>query len=277
MSSDHHETVTPSLDSQFSHDDISMELTRCGLLVDNAEQLARLYSDHRDWAVVEQEWIENRVDQRSTKTSSKGIYRALSGRFNTISGALPRITRLPSVFDQCETTRDKAQILYFYLLENDPLVRYVVHQYVQRAQRQGVNRLDFSQETISGILNDFHYADGDEFDYASSTTQRWGEGFRAVMRKIGVLETKQSFTGQRPSMNTTPLLVASGYSWEQYGDDWLEQPIGWLYLFQSEPYWDSLAERLSDHSAWDASSLHTSLRLTPTEETYSWAESATEQ
>jgi hypothetical protein len=262
----------PSLDLTFSHDEVSMALTRCGLLVDRAETLARLYSQNRDWTVVEEQWIEERFDERSTRGSSKGIYRALSSRFKTAGSELPSIVQLPSVLDQCETVRDKAQVLYFYLLEDDPLVKYTVHQYVDRLQESGLEGLDFEQETVKRLLNDFHYDDGNEFDYAESTTRRWGEGLRSVMREIGVLDTQQALRGQIPNLGTTPLLVASGYSWETHGDDWLSQPTGWLYLFQSEQYWDSLAERVSNNENWEASGIHGELRLQPVDGTYDWAE-----
>ncbi|TKX41401.1 BrxA family protein [Halorubrum sp. ARQ200] len=262
----------PSLDSTFPHDEVSMALTRCGLLVDRAETLARLYAQHRDWTVVEEKWIKERFDERSTRGSSKGIYRALSSRFKTAGSELPSIVQLPSVLDQCETERDKAQVLYFYLLEDDPLVKYTVHRYADRLQESGAEGLDFEQETIERLLNEFHYDDGSEFDYAESTTRRWGEGLRSVMREIGVLDTQQALHGQIPNLGTTPLLVASGYSWELHGDDWLSQPTGWHYLFQSEPYWDSLAERVSDDPNWEASGIHGELRLQPVDDTYDWAE-----
>jgi hypothetical protein len=262
----------PSLDSIFSQDEVTMALTRCGLLVEKAEKLAQLYARHRDWTVVEEKWHDERFDERSTRRSSQTIYRALSSRFKTAGGSLPSIARLPSVFEQCETSRDKAQILYFYLIEDDPLVKYAVHRYVQRLQSTGADGLDFEQETVERILSEFHYDDGSEYDYAESTTRRWGEGLRSVMREIGVLETQQELQGQIPNIGTIPLLVASGYSWETHGDDWLSQPTGWLYLFQSEQYWDSLAERLSDHPEWEASGIHGELRLQPVDETYGWAE-----
>jgi hypothetical protein len=162
--------------------------------------------------------------------------------------------------------------LSFYLLEDDQLVKYAVHQYVHRLQTTGVEGLDFTQDTVERILNEFHYDDGSIFDYAESTTRRWGEGLRSVMREIGVLESQQTLQGQIPNVGTIPLLVASGYSWEIHGDDWLSQPTGWLYLFQSEQYWDSLAERLSEHPGWEASGIHGELRLQPVDETYGWAE-----
>jgi len=265
-------TTLPTLDSTYSHDEVSMVLTRCGLLVDRAETLARLYAQHRDWTVVEGKWIEERFDERSTRGSSKGIYRALSSRFKTAGSELPSIVQLPSVLNQCETVRDKAQVLYFYLLEDDPLVKYTVHRYVDRLQESDVAGLNFEQETIKRLLNEFHYDDGSEFDYAESTTRRWGEGLRSVMREIGVLDTQQALQGQIPNLGTTPLLVASGYSWETHGDDWLSQPTGWLYLFQSEQYWDPLAERVSDDPNWEASGIHGELRLQPVTDTYDWAE-----
>ncbi len=249
-----------------------MELTRCGLLIGRAEKLAQLYAQHRDWTVVEQKWVEGRFDERSTHGSSKGIYRALSSRFKTAGSELPSIVQLPSVLGQCETVRDKAQVLYFYLLEDDPLVKHTVHRYVDRLQGAGVDGLDFEQEMIEGLLNEFHYDDGSEFDYAESTTRRWGEGLRSVMREIGVLDTQQALQGQIPNLGTTPLLVASGYSWKLHGDDWLSQPTGWRYLFQSEQYWGSLVERVSDDPNWEASGIHGELRLQPVDDTYGWAE-----
>ena len=262
----------PSLDSIFSQNEVTMALTRCGLLVEKAEKLAQLYARHRDWTVVEEKWHDERFDERSTRGSSQTIYRALSSRFKTAGGSLPSIAQLPSVFEQCETSHDKAQVLYFYLIEDDPLVKYAVHRYVQRLQNTGADGLDFEQETVERILSEFHYDDGSEYDYAESTTRRWGEGLRSVMRETGVLETQQALQGQIPNIGTIPLLVASGYSWETYGDDWLSQPTGWLYLFQSEQYWDSLAERLSDHPGWEASGIHGELRMQPVDETYGWAE-----
>ncbi|WP_323676883.1 BrxA family protein [Halorubellus sp. PRR65] len=248
-----------------------MALTRCGLLVDKAEQIARLYSHHRDWTIVEEEWLEGRHDERSTRGSSKGIYRELSSRFKTAGENLPAVTRLPTVFDQCETTRDKAQVLYFYLIEDDPLVKYITHRYVQRLKRSGTEGLNYEQETVAQLLNEFHYDDGTQFDYAESTTRRWGEGLRSVMREIGVLETQQTLQGEAPNVGTVPLLIASGYSWEQDGKEWLTHPVGWLYLFQSEPYWESLAERVGNHPGWEASGIHGELRLQPVDGTYDWA------
>lgn len=262
----------PSLDGKYGPDEVSIDLTRCGLLVEKAETIARLYARHRDWTVVEETWTDERIDGRSTRGSSKGIYRVLSSRFKTASGALPSVGQLPSVFDQCETTRDKAQVLYFYLLEDDPLVKYAVHQYVQQLQKSGVDGLDFEQDRIERILDEFHYNDGSTFDYADSTTRRWGEGLRSIMREIDVLETRQTLQGHIPNLGTIPLLVASGYSWETDGDEWLSHPTGWLYLFQPEQYWDSLAERVSEHPAWEASGIHGELRLQPVENTYDWAE-----
>lgn len=249
-----------------------MALTRCGLLVDRAEKLAQLYAIHRDWTVVEEKWVEERFDERSTRGSSKGIYRALSSRFKTAGSELPSIVKLPTVFDRCETTRDKAQVLYFYLLEDDPLVKYTIHRYVNQFQKSGVDGLDFEQDAIDHFLNEFYYDDGSEFDYAESTTRRWGEGFRSVMREIDALETRQALQGQIPNLGKIPLLVASGYSWEIHEDDWLSQPTGWLYLFQPEQYWDSLAERVSDDPNWEASGIHGELRLNPIDDTYSWAD-----
>jgi hypothetical protein len=264
--------LIPSLDSSFSQDEVSMDLTMCGLLVEKAEEMARLYAAHRDWTTVEDRWFEERVDGRSTRGSSRKVYTVLSSRFKTAHRSLPAISRLPAIFEQCGTHRDKAQVLYFYLLEDDPLVKFVTHEYVRRLQERGTDALNFDQETVESLLTDFHYSDGEEFDYADSTTARWGEGLRGVMREIEVIETQQSLRGQTPNVGEIPLLVASGYSWEETGEGWLSRPLGWLYLFQQQQYWESLAERLGDHPSWEASGIHGELRLQPAEDTYAWAE-----
>lgn len=265
-------TLLPSLSAEFSQEEVSMDLTMCGLLVDQAEEMAKLYAVHRDWTTVEDIWFEERVDGRSTRGSSRKVYRVLSSRFKTADRSLPSIARLPSVFSNCETERDKAQVLYFYLIEDDPLVKFVVHEYVRRMQKRGIDGLNFDQDTVETLLNDFHYSDGEDFDYATSTTTRWGEGLRSVMRDIGVLETQQALHGQTPNVGIVPLLIASGYSWEKNDTDWLSAPVGWLYLFQQEQYWDSLAERLAEHDSWEASGIHGELRLQPTGDTYQWAD-----
>lgn len=249
-----------------------MNLTMCGLLVEKAEEMAELYATHRDWTTVEDRWFEERRDGRSTRGSSRKVYRVLSSRFKTADRSLPAISRLPSVLDRCEGARDKAQVLYFYLVEDDPLVKFVTHEYVRRLQERGVDGLDFEQGVVEALLDEFHYADGERFDYAESTTARWGEGFRSVMREIDVLETQQALHGQVPNVGETPLLVASGYSWENAGKEWLSRPLGWRYLYQPEQYWDSLAERLGNHPSWEASGIHGELRLQPVDDTYGWAE-----
>lgn len=264
--------ILPSLDAQFSPSDISMNLTMCGLLVEQAEELARLYATHREWTAVESRWFEERHDGRSTRDSSRKVYRILSSRFKTAGQSLPATSRLPTVFDQCETRRDRAQVLYFYLVMDDPLVRFVVHEYVSRLHQQGSDGLDFAQETIETILDDFRYVDGTTLDYAESTIERWGQGFRSVMRDIGVLETQQTTRGQTPNVGTVPLLVAAGYSWEQQGPEWLSTPSGWLSLFQQERHWNSLVERLAAHDHWDVRSLPGDVRLRPLGETYAWAD-----
>lgn len=262
----------PSLDGVFSREEVSVDLTMCGLLVDRAEHLARLYATHRDWTQVEEAWFDQRMDGRSTEGSSRKIYRVLSSRFKTVGSELPAISKLPAIFDQCETHRDKAQVLYFYLVEDDTLVKYVLHQYVRRFVDGSLAGIDFHAESVQETLQSFHYADGTEFDYAESTATRWGEGLRSVMREIGVLETQQSFEPTSPTVGTVPLLVSAGYSWQTDGEEWLSAPVGWLYLFQPEQYWESLAERLADHEAWTASGIHGTLRLEPSGDPFGWAD-----
>lgn len=260
--------LTP-LSRQFSHSEVNMDLTMCGLLVERAEELVGLYEEHGNWNQVKEIWFEERRANRSTRDSSQKIYRVLSSRFKNAPASLPNPRNLPFVLDACSTSRDKAQVLYLYLIVDDPLVRYVVHEYDQRLLADHPDALDFSNSTLIAILNQFEYVDGSAFDYAESTTERWCEGFRSVMREIGVLDDQQTVLGTPPSLGKIPLLVAMGYSYEEGDEVWFESPTGLQYLFQPSVRWEELYNRAAETEAWEFVELHGSLELRPTAEPYS--------
>jgi hypothetical protein len=269
LASDGGHSSLSSLSRQLSSDDVNMDLTMCGLLVERAEELAQLYAEHSNWNDVKDIWFDERLSNRSTRGSSQKIYRVLTSRFKTAPAALPNPSDLPVVFEECKTTREKAQILYLYLVANDSLVQYVVHEYVARLDEGKQEPLDFSDETLIAILSQLTYADGDSFDYADSTTKRWCEGFRSVMREIGVLDGQQSVVGASPSVGDIPLLVAMDYSHES-DEEWITAPRGLLYLFQPESRWEELFDRAASTDAWEYLELHGDLDLRPSEEPYSW-------
>jgi hypothetical protein len=249
-----------------------MDLTMCGLLVERAEELARLYAEHGNWNDVKDRWFGERLSNRSTRGSSQKIYRVLTSRFKNAPAALPNPSVLPAIFDECKTTRDKAQILSLYLIADDALVRYVVHEYVARAAHGKPDPLEFSNETLTRILNRFEYSDGNGFDYAESTTERWCEGFRSVMREIGVLDGQQATVGDPPSIGDIPLLVSMDYSYGADDEEWLTAPRGLLYLFQPEDRWAELFDRVASTDAWEYLERHGDLDFRPTDEPYSWVQ-----
>ncbi|MFC7141739.1 BrxA family protein [Halosimplex aquaticum] len=268
--SDGGDAPIPSLSGTISPDEVNMDLTMCGLLVERAEELTQLYADHGNWNDVKNIWFDERLSNRSTRGSSQKIFRVLTSRFKNAPTTLPNPSLLPQVFEQCETTRDKAQILYLYLVTDDTLVRYVVTEYSDRLVSEEPKPLDFSNETLLNILNSLTYSDGSSFDYAESTTERWCEGIRSVMREVGVLEGQQAVTGGTPSVGTVPLLVAMDYSYETGDEEWIASPRGFLYLFQPENRWEELFDRAASTSAWEYLELHGDLDLRPTEKPYSW-------
>jgi len=246
-----------------------MDLTMCGLLLERAEELAQLYAAHGNWTDVKDIWFDERLSNRSTRGSSQKIYRVLTSRFKTAPTALPNPSALPTVFEECKTTREKAQVLYLYLVANDSLVQYVVHEYVARRNDGKQEPLNFSDETLIVILSRLTYSDGESFGYADSTTKRWCEGFRSVMREIGVLDGQQSVVGTPPSIGDIPLLVGMDYSYES-DEEWTTAPRGLLYLFQPESRWEELFDRAASTDAWEYLELHGDLDLRPSEEPYSW-------
>lgn len=260
----------PSLSLEFSHEEINMDLTMCGLLPERAEELIRLYREHKNWNQVKEVWFEERRANRSTRGSSQKIFRVLTSRLKNAPASLPNPRDLPAVLDVCATSQDKAQVLYPYLVADDALVRYVVHEYVHRLSSDYPDALDLSNELLTSVLNQFEYADGTPFDYADSTMERWCEGFRSVMREIGVLENQQTVVGNPPSLGDTPLLVTMGYSYEEGEDEWFESPTGLQYLFQPSARWDELYNRAAETEAWEFVELHGSLQLWPANGPYSW-------
>lgn len=266
------ERILPPLSRQFPSEEVNVDLTTCGLLVERAAELARLYHEHGNWNDVKRVWFDERRSNRSTRGSSRKIYRVLTSRFKNAPASLPNAGDLPRIFDECTTTRDEAQILYLYLVEDDPLVRYVVHEYVDRLTTGRDDALDFSTETLTEILDRFEYADGGAFDYADSTTVRWCNGFRSVLRAIGVLESQQAVVGSPPSFGDVPLLVAMGYSYERGDDGWVEAPAGVLYLLQPENRWAELFDRVASSDVWKFTELHGELRLRPTDDPFPWTE-----
>ncbi len=264
-----------SLSRKCSPEEINMDLTMCGLLIERAEELVELYAEHGNWNDVKEIWFEERFSNRSTRASSQKIYRILTSRFKNAPVSLPNPSDLPSVFEKCSTTQDKAQILYLYLVADDLLVQYVVHEYVSRLTHEQQEGLDFSNEEITEILSQLEYTDGTSFEYADSTTERWCVGFRSVMRACGVLQDTQSTVGKPPSVGDIPLLVAMDYSYET-DNEWLNAPRGLLYLLQPEDRWEELFDRSANTDAWKYLELPGDLELRPTNEPYSWIDNGSE-
>lgn len=261
---------TLSLSRHFSKQEVTVDLTRCGLLVNRAEELTQLYAEHGNWNDVKAVWIDERRSGRSTKDSSQDIFRVLTSRLKNAPTTLPNASVLPRILDDCATSRDKTQVLFLYLVADDPLVRYVIHEYIGRTEAGYEPSFDFSNETLKEILNRLEYTDGSMFDYADSTTERWCKGFRSVLREIDVLEQQQAVVGTPPSIGDIPALVAMGNSYEDSDDDWIEAPRGLQYLFQPENRWEESFDRVAATNAWEYVNLHGDLHLRPTSSPYSW-------
>ena len=240
----------PSLVGSLSESEATMDLTAGGLLVDRTYELAELYAEHLDWGTVEEKWYEERVAERSSRESSRRIFPLLKGRLQAGGEGLPSVAQLPQLLDQCRNEREQAQLVYLYLLNYDGLARYVIHEYLRRLVKQGSSALDFQMKTALDILDSFRDKSGDPLDRSQSTQERWVQGIRSVMREIGVIDGKTSTDGQPPKVGDIPLQVGAYYSWIQNDDEWLTKPIGWLYLFQSEEYWEPQSKRLAQYDAW---------------------------
>jgi hypothetical protein len=261
------ETTTQTLESlnhTFSKQDVTMSLTEAGLLVDRAEAVVRLYAKHHNWGEVKERWHEERVHERGSRSSAQRIFRIIKRRLQAGGNALPSVSTLDELIRQCPTTQAKAQLLYFYLIQEDDLFRFVLHE-VLRIQGPDRDQWDLSPDRIASILRTFQYADGSELSYAKSTLERWVQGFRSVLRDIGVIKRPYDDEGTVPTVDFPPLHVGALYSWTVEGRQWPERPIGWLYLFQSSVHRDALFDRLQSSDGWMVSQLRDQTVLTPVE------------
>ena len=240
----------PSLAGTLPESDITTGLTQCGLQTDRTNEIASLYAEELDWTSVKDIWYDERVAERSSKNSSKKLLVTIRSRLQSAGEGLPSVPQLPSILDQCRNEREEAQVLFLYLLNHDGLARFVIHEYLRRMTKQNVSALNFEMERVLDILDNFRYKSGDPLEYSESTQKRWVQGLRSALREIGVLEGKTETSGQTPKVGDIPLQVGAYYSWVQNDDEWLTKPIGWLYLFQSEEYWEPQSKRLAQYDAW---------------------------
>lgn len=240
----------PSLVGSLPDSEIKTDLTQCGLQIERTQEIASLYAEELDWTTVQELWYDDRVANRSSQDSSRKVFSPIKYRLQSAGEGFPPVPLLPEILEQCRNERDKAQIAYMYLLNYDGLARFVIHEYLRRLMRHGSNALDFEMETVLSILNDFRDKSGDPLERSESTQRRWVQGLRSVFRDIGVIEGKTSTSGQTPKVGDIPLQVAAYYSWVKNGDEWLTRPIGWLYLFQPEEYWEPQSARLAGYESW---------------------------
>lgn len=253
-----------TLNRQFESSDITIALTEAGLLVDRAETIVQLYVSCHSWSAAKERWHEGRMHERGSRASAQRIFRIIKRRLQAGGERLPTVSALSGLLQQCPTSSAKAQLLYFYLIQEDNLFRFVLHEVLRR---QGVDRdqWDLSPDEIASILSAFQYEDGSELDYAESTLERWVQGFRSVLRDIGVIKGPYDERGTVPTVDFPPLHVGALYSWNVERRQWPERPIGWLYLFQPRVHRQALFDRLQSSDWWTASQLRDQTVLTPVE------------
>jgi hypothetical protein len=198
---------------------------------------------------VKKRWHESRVHERGSRSSAQQIFRIIKRRLLAGEASLPPITRLAELAERCPTDQAKAQLFYFFLIQEDDLFRFVLHEVLRQ---QGVDRKewDLSSETLGSVLSAFQYSDGSGIEYADSTLHRWVQGFRSVLRDVGVIKKSYDQQGQVPTVDLPPLDLSSLYSLNERGPDWAETPIGWYYLFQPPSYHDILRQRLLSNNQW---------------------------
>jgi hypothetical protein len=256
------ENSLPSLNGTLAESDVSMALTEAGLLPDRVETIVQLYAEHHSWAEVKERWHAERIHERGSRDSAQGIFRILKRRLQAGGEALLPVSELHRLVQECPTGQSKAQLFYFYLIQEDDLFRYVLHEVLRR---QGFDREEWqlSTDEIESVLDDFRYEDGSGLTYAESTLHRWVQGFRSVLRDIGVLDGPYDETGTVPTVDFPPTHLGALFAWNVAGKNWPERPIGWLYLFQPPAHQETLIDRIQSSERWATSRLRDQTVIAP--------------
>lgn len=252
-----------SLNGQFTQAETHVGLVAASLDLELTREIAELYNECGDWATASDQWLEQRKAGRLTVEGSRRPFNAIKPRLQAAGGGLPPLRYLPGVLDACRKERDQRQVLYCYLVAEDAVARYVLHEYLRQLRRHSVNTLDFSNDQIVSFLDSFRHADGSPLDSSDSTKERWGTNFRSALRSIGVIQSKQGASGDIPSIGDVPLEVAAYWSWQQLDDEWLQNPVGWRYMFQTEPFWSPQSDRLAESPRWTTHESHGRLWYEP--------------
>ena len=245
-----------SLNGQFSTEETHIGLVAASLDLDQTREIAELYNDSGDWNTTSERWLDERRAERVTIEGSRRSFNAIKPRLQEAGGGLPPLRYLPDILDQCRNQRDQHQVIYCYLVAEDAVFQYVLHEYLVQGDDRGASNLDFSDSQIIGMLEEFQHIGGEPLDWAESTKDRWASNFRGVLRSIGVIDSRQGTTGEVPNIGDVPLEVAAYWSWHEDGDEWLTDPLGWRYLFQPEPFWEPQTQRLTKSTRWTSHQAH---------------------
>lgn len=245
-----------SLNGEFSTEETHIGLVAASLDLDQTREIAELYNDSGDWNTTSERWLDERRAERVTIEGSRRSFNAIKPRLQEAGGGLPPLRYLPDILDQCRNQRDQHQVIYCYLVAEDAVFQYVLHEYLVQGDNRGASNLDFSDSQIIGMLEEFQHIGGEPLDWAESTKDRWASNFRGVLRSIGVIESRQGTTGEVPNIGDVPLEVAAYWSWHKDGDEWLTDPLGWRYLFQPEPFWEPQTQRLTKSTRWTSHQAH---------------------
>lgn len=245
-----------SLNGQFSTEETHIGLVAASLDLDQTREIAELYNDSGDWNTTSERWLDERRAERVTIEGSRRSFNAIKPRLQEAGGGLPPLRYLPDILDQCRNQRDQHQVIYCYLVAEDVVFQYVLHEYLVQGDDRGASNLDFSDSQIIRMLEEFQHIGGEPLDWAESTKDRWASNFRGVLRSIGVIDSRQGTTGEVPNIGDVPLEVAAYWSWYEDGDEWLTDPLGWRYLFQPEPFWEPQTQRLTKSTRWTSHQAH---------------------
>ena len=225
-------------------------LSKTGLVPGRIEKLVHLYNEVESWQSAENIWHGKRLAGRGRRSSSARIFRIWKSYLQSANGLLPNMSKLSTLLSSLINKRSKAQILYFYLLQGDRMVREFLEYLISRE-----NYFDndfFEKGNLYSLLESFFELHNFEEEYVEKSKRRWLRGIRSVLVKIGALKGGDSTTIETPVLSKDVLLCSAEFSYlkSQDKDKWYEEPFGWKLLFYREGDYNHLIDRILETDYW---------------------------
>ena len=162
------------------------KLVHCGLVMSETEQLLHYYVDSgEDWSRVRESVLSRNLLGKQSKNRARHIFEVVQHRYKEAPEWLPPTAFVSKFYNASISERAKKQIGLTYVAADDPLLRKMLFTF----------RNDFQKEALAPrdtvIIQEMHKVldrENVDLDWSPSMEQRWAQGFRSILRQVGIIE-----------------------------------------------------------------------------------------